>query len=127
MIKFAINKLIRDKIPSLIGEWQYRVLADAEFKDALFNKLEEEAAELKSATQAENITQELADVLEVLRSIADVHHIDWQDVLAAQENKKAQKGGFNQRVFGTVVAYDPEHPIVEKMRGEGRYQELSVG
>lgn len=125
MVRFAINKLIRDKIPTLIGDWQYRVLDDHEFKVELLKKLDEEVVELKSAAKAEDLVQELADVLEVLHSVADLNKIDWQEVVNVKEQKKSKTGGFNQRIFGIMADYEPDHPIVAKMRSDGRYIEIN--
>ena len=97
------NKLVRDKIPSIIeenGEYALtRTLTDEELDAALSEKLLEEATEIINATKKEEITEELADLLEVIYAKAKVNGIRFLDVELARQRKKAQKGGFEDKVF----------------------------
>ena len=64
------NKLVRDNIPNIIANDNEEVFTSTltieEYQEALLNKLQEETTETKK-----EILEELADVLEVLKSIAD--------------------------------------------------------
>lgn len=104
------DKLVRDGIPGVIvskGERPvYRTLAAAEFPDALRDKLREEMAELLAARNPEEVTSELADVLEVLMAIANNQGLRWEEIETARQKKRADRGGFEQRVFLEKVETD---------------------
>ncbi|WP_066369836.1 nucleoside triphosphate pyrophosphohydrolase [Herbidospora mongoliensis] len=97
-----MGKLIRDGIPGIIrrngGDPQVSVLGDDAYREALQAKLAEEAGELAEAT-GEEVAEELADLLEVLRAIADVHGHSWQHVERVAEAKRAQRGAFAERLY----------------------------
>jgi predicted house-cleaning noncanonical NTP pyrophosphatase (MazG superfamily) len=67
------NKLVRDRIPEIIGSRGdravTRVLDEAGYQNVLLTKLVEEAQEASGA-RAEELPAELADVLEVLQALA---------------------------------------------------------
>lgn len=102
MKKYFHNKLIRDRIPEHIeangGRYETRVLSEAEFDPALRQKLVEEAVELQSADEDELIN-EMADVLELLKSIAVAHGIKFNIVERKQASKRKKRGGFKKRLF----------------------------
>ena len=83
-MKKEFNKLVRDKIPEIIEENdEYsltRTLNDKEYEKALYDKLLEEANEVINANKKEETEEELADLLEVVRAIADFKNIDVSDV-----------------------------------------------
>ena len=74
-MKKEFNKLVRDKIPEIIEENdEYsltRILNDKEYEKALYDKLLEEANEVINANKKEETEEELADLLEVVRAIAN--------------------------------------------------------
>lgn len=93
------NKLVRDKIPEKIianGEQAFTHKADdAEYKPALENKLQEEITEFLNSPCVE----EMADVLEVMRAICDLHGVDYTDLEKVRQEKFAKRGGFAQRII----------------------------
>jgi predicted house-cleaning noncanonical NTP pyrophosphatase (MazG superfamily) len=97
------EKLVRDRVPEIITRSgrtpRVRTLDAAEARLALFNKLVEEANELRAAPTSEAACQELADLLEVVRALAAEHDIGWDAVNAAADNKLAERGGFTDRLF----------------------------
>ena len=97
------NKLVRDKIPLIIAnkgaKVKHRVLSPEEYKEALKTKLLEEVNELLKATDKAEMTEELADVMEVLEGIRKVEEISEYDVAKMQHTKYTQKGGFLGRIF----------------------------
>ena len=97
-----MGKLVRDRIPALIeadGRMpQTRVLSDATYLSALLDKLVEEAGELRAASPAHRL-EEMADVVEVLRALGDHLGIAPADVLAAADAKRAERGGFAERIW----------------------------
>lgn len=102
MKKYFHNKLIRDRIPEHIkangGEYEIKVLNAGEFEPALRKKLVEEAVELQKAGE-EELVNEMADVLELLRSTAELHGIDFKLVEEKQVSKREKRGGFKKRLF----------------------------
>lgn len=70
------NKLVRDNIPDIIRSDNEkpvtRILTDAEYEKELYRKLAEECKEVYRAEDNDEACKELADVLEVIRAIANV-------------------------------------------------------
>ena len=51
------------------------------------------------------LIEELADVLDVMQALADLHGFTMQDVLNVQQTKRNQRGGFEGRKFVTVAQH----------------------
>lgn len=102
MKKIFHQKLIRDKIPEVIkaagGEYEVRAMEKKEFEKELKKKLIEEAKELAEVSK-EGALDELADVLEVLKSIAEFYQINFQLVEEKQVKKRKIRGAFKKRLF----------------------------
>lgn len=96
------RKLVRDLIPDIIGASGAtavtRVLDGADYRAALHAKLAEEAAELRAAGPAEQLG-ELADLLDVVRALAEDSGHTLEAVIAAAAAKTAQRGGFTDRIW----------------------------
>ena len=77
------DKLVRDKIPEIIGRTgkkaTYRVLNEDEYKEYLERKLDEEVAEFHKGKSIE----ELADIEEVLRALLNVKNVSYDEVVKA--------------------------------------------
>ena len=97
------DKLVRDKIPEIIKnnneEAITRILDDSEYRRELLWKLQEEVNEVMSANSKEQLIEELADVLEVLKSIAKLENKSMADVVEVAQHKKLVKGGFGKRIY----------------------------
>ncbi|GGO16772.1 phosphoribosyl-ATP pyrophosphohydrolase [Microbispora rosea subsp. aerata] len=97
-----MGKLVRDKIPDIIRrdgrEPAVSVLDEAAYREALLAKLFEEAAELRNAP-IDEVPEEIADVLEVLRALAQVHGCEWRDIERLADAKRAERGGFRDRLY----------------------------
>ncbi len=102
MKKVFHKKLIRDKIPQIIeaagDRYEVRVMGKREFEKELKKKLVEEASELVK-TPRKDLLNEMADVLELLKSIANFYKIDFRLVEEKQIFKKKERGGFKKRLF----------------------------
>jgi predicted house-cleaning noncanonical NTP pyrophosphatase (MazG superfamily) len=72
-IAFSCNKLVRDKVPERIskqgGVLYYKLLSHGDFQKALEEKLIEEYEELYHAQNKNEIIEESADLLEILKHI----------------------------------------------------------
>ena len=101
-MRVAYHKLVRDEIPRIIeadgGQPVTRVLDHAGYRAALRAKLLEEAHEAQAAPDGQ-LASELADVLEVLRALATAHDMSWEDVVSEAGRKRAERGGFDKRIF----------------------------
>ena len=96
------NKLVRDLIPDIIAadgsQPSTRVLDHADYQEALRSKLVEEAQEAEAASD-DQLASELADLLEVLRALAQAHGMKWDDIELQATRKRAERGGFDRRIF----------------------------
>jgi len=96
------KKLIRDKIPEFIresgDEFETRVMKDKEFEKELKKKLVEEAKELLKAPKDE-LLNELADVIQLVKSIASYYKISFSEVQKYQNIKRKKKGEFAKKLF----------------------------
>ena len=65
----------------------------------MYKKLLEEANEVISSKTSDETIEELADVLEILKSIAELNGRTLDDVLKNANQKKLKRGGFEKRIF----------------------------
>ena len=97
-----MGKLVRDGIPAIIRASgrtpKVRVLAESDFQSAVFDKLLEEATELRCAPLGEQLG-EAADVYEVLLAAADTMGVTMDDIATAAQQKRAERGGFRERLW----------------------------
>ena len=96
------KKLVRDDIPQRISEKGENVsvakIAKSESRAALVIKLFEESQELLAAQNPEDVTAELADLLEVVRSLCLATGVDFQQVQDAAAAKRDVRGSFEKNV-----------------------------
>jgi predicted house-cleaning noncanonical NTP pyrophosphatase (MazG superfamily) len=94
----SLEKLVRDRIPEIMGippgASRTRLALPEERLPLLLEKLKEECAEVC----AEPSLDEIADVLEVLRSLAAELGASWSDVEEVGRDKSVARGGFAQGV-----------------------------
>lgn len=99
-----VGKLVRDRIPQIIradGAEPVTYTAGAEeYRSRLRDKLGEEVAEFLEADE-ESAPEELADVLEVVRTLAADLGIDADQLEKIRETKAGERGGFADRIVWT--------------------------
>ncbi|MDF2652441.1 MAG: phosphoribosyl-ATP pyrophosphohydrolase [Paenibacillus sp.] len=97
------NKLVRDLIPQIIDKKNKslttRILNDSEYILELKNKLGEEVEEYLSASNDQDAIEELADIMELLHALAEVHGASPQDLEKVRAHKAEQRGGFKDRIY----------------------------
>lgn len=107
-----VGKLVRDGVPELIrkpGRTPHFVtLSVAAYRDALLDKLHEEAAELSAAKTVESALEEAADVLEVLVAIAAEHGATLDTIGEIAQRKREERGGFGMRRWLEAIEPIPE-------------------
>ena len=99
----AYRKLVRDLIPRIImrdgGTPETRTLSAAGFKNALLDKLVEEAAEVQSASGLAELMTELADVQEVCLAIMTAHGINPKELERLRKRRARERGAFEKKIF----------------------------
>ena len=97
------NKLVRDKIPEIIEKsgktCTVETLTDEKYISMLDAKLNEELAEYQESKSME----ELADLLEVIRTVAVARGSSMDEVEAIRRDKVAKRGGFEKKILLTEV------------------------
>ena len=116
-MRFRVQKLIRDRLPAIMRAQGLQVfdrrLNDAEFIAALKDKLVEEAQEVGAATSQDDLIDELADVMEVIAALADASGVTTGEIEARRQAKRAERGGFDERVFNAAVEARDGLPAAE--------------
>jgi predicted house-cleaning noncanonical NTP pyrophosphatase (MazG superfamily) len=97
------NKLIRDKIPQIMGEkgkkFEIEVLDNESYLEHLNIKLKEEMDEYFSATENTSQIEELADLVEVIYGILKVRDITIQKFEDIRIGKREERGGFEDKLL----------------------------
>jgi len=98
----SYEKLVRDKIPEIIRkngeEPETRILSDSEYEQELEKKLLEEYHEVLEST-GDNRIEELADMLEVMISLASIEGKTLEDVIKKADQKREKRGGFKEKIY----------------------------
>jgi len=94
------NKLVRDGVPALLSAQgvtftAHSITDDAEFLEALADKLVEEAGEFR----ADPCLPELADVAAVVLALLATMGLTGEDLEDACEAKQKERGGFAERII----------------------------
>jgi len=105
-----MKKLIRDKIPEIMKKNQQNpqieiIQADSEYQTELHKKFIEETQEYIEASAANNDIQaqeEIADILEVLDAICELHNYNMNQIIHYKFKKKEERGGFEKRILLTL-------------------------
>lgn len=102
-MKRTYNKLVRDKIPEIIeakGEKAVtKILTDEEYWSSLFEKALEELNEVKTADDLDETKKELADLLEVVRAMAEQKGFSLSEIIEEADRKASQRGKFENKIF----------------------------
>jgi predicted house-cleaning noncanonical NTP pyrophosphatase (MazG superfamily) len=95
------NKLVRDRIPEIIREsgrdCAIEIMPEEEYRQALLEKLVEEAQEACQA-QPETLATEIADLYEVIDAVIKAFDLDRECLRRNQEIRHKQRGGFSKRI-----------------------------
>ncbi len=95
------DKLVHDAIPAIIraagGTCVTARMDEREHRRALLDKLVEEARDA-AAADPRDLVAELADLCEVIDAVLDSHGIAREALRAEQARRRAERGGFTQRL-----------------------------
>lgn len=97
------HKLVRDRIPEIItsrgGRPVCRKADEEEYWLKLKEKLHEEVEEFEKAGTEAEAKEELADVLEVIRAIADHLKCRGDEIENLRIKKAEERGAFKERII----------------------------
>ena len=124
--RVKLGKLVRDNIPSKIGERQEanssKIISGNVKKGFLISKLIEEAMEVRSAFDKSQKTEELADLFEVLSALAKADDVSFQSIKEAADLKRRTAGGFDKGLLlletGIVSSERGRSFDIERVGGE---------
>lgn len=97
------NKLVRDKVPSLItkdgGSYSLKLLSPLEHQNELTNKLFEEIKEYSEASEKAVAVEELIDIVELAYAAAKLHGYSPEQFDKLRQQKRKHKGGFEKGIY----------------------------
>ncbi len=112
--RFKVDKLIRDNLPQIMRasgiQVFERVMEKDEYLKRLKDKLLEEAKEVIASGSEKQMREELADLLEVTLALAKVYGMEFADIQQVAEQKRADKGGFDNRIYNAFVEIEAGNP-----------------
>jgi predicted house-cleaning noncanonical NTP pyrophosphatase (MazG superfamily) len=131
MVKFICNKIGRDNgLESFKTQGitpHYKLLTGEALGQALKEKLIEETQEVCEAVDLQELTAELADVLEVINGLCKVYNISQEHLKAIQEQKYQERGGFEQGFFVEALEMAEGNPRAAHFRkSPDKYPEFST-
>ena len=101
MGKIIYNKLVRDRIPEILQQdgrkYEIARMPDAEFDQALREKLIEEAQEVVKADDI-NLIIELADLQEIIITLLKFHAINSDEFETLRLRRFRERGGFENQI-----------------------------
>ncbi|EJR02846.1 MULTISPECIES: nucleoside triphosphate pyrophosphohydrolase [Bacillus] len=104
------NKLVRDRIPEIIENngktFTTRILDEKEYIEEVSKKTQEELTEYLEAESKEHKVEELADLLELVNTLAQYEGVTLEDVEKVRKQKAEKRGGFQERIFLVEVHDD---------------------
>lgn len=93
------HKLVRDRIPEIIAfdgkTCVTEISPDEQYLEMLDAKLTEELSEYQESHSLE----ELADLLEVLRTVVKARGWTWEELERVRQDKAAKRGGFEKKIL----------------------------
>ncbi len=102
--RFKTDILVRnnriEQMENLGLNVSYKVLSDEEYLKELKNKIVEEANEVAMAENADELSSEIGDVLEVIEHMAEAYNLD-MDIIQQKKKEKQNKIGKFDRKYKT--------------------------
>lgn len=93
------NKLVRDKIPEIIKSKNQNPITHIASEEEYSKKLKEKLREEVDEFLKDSNTEELADILEVLHSLADSLNINMKELDSIRRAKSEKRGSFKLRII----------------------------
>jgi predicted house-cleaning noncanonical NTP pyrophosphatase (MazG superfamily) len=129
MLKFAFNKLVRDKIVDQQiasgSKPKYRTLDKDEHIRHLVEKIIEEVKEIVAGPPGK-AASEIADVQQALDDLKEQFGVTDEDIAREQKRKNGKAGAFKKGLFVEHVEVDENDPWVNYYRQNAdRYPEIT--
>lgn len=129
MPTFKFEKIVRDKtldrIQSGGGNAVKEYLTTEDLIQALKDKLIEESNEVDGAMQPIDLTEELADVIEVVHGISKAAQIPFSEIEKSRLAKKEERGGFEEGLYIESATFDEGHRLTQYCRAQPeKYPEI---
>lgn len=97
------NKLVRDLIPQIIEQAgkhaSTEILNDDDYITELRSKLGEELQEYLEAENDQDSLEELADILELIHALTNMHGASVEQLEEIREQKAKKRGAFQDKIF----------------------------
>ena len=131
MIRFYLQKLVRDKVVKKclddeeVLHTEYRILDKQEFRRELLRKVHEEADEIPlDDNQRGESLKELADLQEVVDALRQDFGFSTEQVQEEMARKKQDNDGFDNRHYIEYNDFTDDSRWVEILRAQpGKYRE----
>jgi len=93
------NKLVRDRIPEIVKKNGESPITHTADDDEYWLKLKEKLREEAEEFAKDGNEEEMADILEVLRAIAEFKKVDMKQLERLRKKKADERGGFGKRII----------------------------
>ncbi|WLR57330.1 nucleoside triphosphate pyrophosphohydrolase [Mesobacillus subterraneus] len=97
------NKLVRDRIPEVIGntgkKFSTRILNETDYIIELKKKAYEELDEYVNTDNNKDAVEELADLLELIHALSEYHASSIDKVEEVRKLKAEKRGGFKEKIY----------------------------
>ena len=93
------HKLVRDNIPAIIESTGKTCRTEVLSRDAYLAMLDEKLGEELAEYRESKSLEELADLLEVMEAVVTARGYTWEELLAVKAEKKAARGGFEDKLL----------------------------
>jgi len=115
--RFKTNILVRDKMIKNMERdgirVDYKRLNKTDYILALRKKIIEEANEVAEEEDNSKLIYELADILEVVQSLASALCIKSSEIDKAQKEKREKSGSFKIGYFTNFVEIEENNPVID--------------
>ena len=109
MPKFKLDKLVRDNLRNIyssIGQKaKYQKLTPDEHKSQLVRKIIEEVQEIQISDPISDITDEIADIRQVLDDLMELYGISEDEVKKTQQKTYDKKAVFQKELMSKLLSW----------------------
>ena len=126
MRRYHFNKLVRSNLPTrMIDEGvlvNSRALSSQEYIEKLKEKIIEESKEVVESDTRENLVIELADLVEVIHSLAKAQKIDIEEIERARLEKSKINGHFShENYINHIDVAEDNLKVIEYLDNKNRH------
>ena len=125
MKRYQFNKLIRSKIPLRMKSEGITInsnsLSRSDYLIALKKKIVEEAYEVYHASSKDNLKTELADIIEVIHTIAQANQISLEEIEKTRIEKREINGFFSPKNYINYIECSKDnHRLITYLENKNR-------